>query len=1084
MKTLKQALSLLLALCMILSGPLPVSAAEVSTPGISGGIAIDQDASKDLVIYGDASKRDDGTIELTPLDIWMSGSVWYNRQIDTNSGFTTQVDFWAGGGRDDFHGGADGIVVTFAANTGLGEQGEYLGFVPGSYGVELDSYFENPGDPWGKHIAIIHEEVSNHVTYTMDGRVDDSQWHTLKITYTPGTLAVYLDNTLVLSQDAIELPGKVYLGISAATGDGRNQHLIRDFYMEGVVSEGKFFEDFTPVGSLGYNGNYYEIYDLPMTWTQAKEYCEKLGGHLMTITSEEEQANAMSLLEYGNQHQYWLGAHRVNGDIVWITGEDFTYENWDWGEPNCHSKDGGAEEDYIQIFNKPNPATYGSERGKWNDIFEDNIFPWEEDFFSTEYIGFICEYEDDPRCDTGSTILRLSNKPFQYYTPIESKTVKYTFNYDESWFFKDSTDYNHNLARMSIRMAMAAARTSDVSIVDLFDTLDFSYVNEISGTDDNLKVKDGDTIKYPSPTKDTIGYAIGSKEITDENGETITLIAVAVRGGGYKAEWASNFTIGPSSEHAGFSQAANYVVNAVKDYISERNIKSNIKIWMTGYSRAAATTNIAAHTLTADARNGRIPGLEQTGIYAYCFECPRTVWTTHPSYKADDSNIFNIVNPVDFVPLVAPEAWKFDRYGVTYYLPSSELNYSNFNEANNRMVDYYYTILDAIGSDQDEWELSDFPKTQYTNLKKTVNALAKYFDSQSTYVVGYQSAVTKSLESFNSDTFDIGAILEVILGVLPAFLVLHPFVSSYLALNTGNISKAHYPELCLAWMDSLQGNELIKNAKTRYLTVNCPVNIYVYDSEENCVAEIVDNQVWTYSSIGAMVDENGQKILILPCDEEFTVEFEATDNGTMSWQIQEYDIDAGEATRVINYYDIEIHEDEFITGTLSEASGNAAVAFEFTDEFGEQIEADEELTGTQVVELTVDVTCEGNGTALGGGTFVCGEYVKVIAESDAEAEFLGWYKNGTLVSTEAEYRFRVEEHVSLVAKFSANEIIGDLNGDGNVNDADVAYLLWHTLFPDAYPISANGDFNGNGIVDDQDVAYLLWHTLFPDAYPL
>jgi hypothetical protein len=38
-----------------------------------------------------------------------------------------------------------------------------------------------------------------------------------------------------------------------------------------------------------WQGHRYQIIDTSMYWKDAKEYCESLGGHLVTITDEEEK---------------------------------------------------------------------------------------------------------------------------------------------------------------------------------------------------------------------------------------------------------------------------------------------------------------------------------------------------------------------------------------------------------------------------------------------------------------------------------------------------------------------------------------------------------------------------------------------------------------------------------------------------------------------------------------------------------------------------------------------------------------------------------------------------------------------------
>ena len=71
-----------------------------------------------------------------------------------------------------------------------------------------------------------------------------------------------------------------------------------------------------------------------------------------------------------------------------------------------------------------------------------------------------------------------------------------------------------------------------------------------------------------------------------------------------------------------------------------------------------------------------------------------------------------------------------------------------------------------------------------------------------------------------------------------------------------------------------------------------------------------------------------------------------------------------------------------------------------------------------------------------------------------------------------------------VPALATGSMAGDFDGNGSVDNQDVEYLLWHTLFPEDYTLTADADFDGDSTVDNRDVEYLLWHTLFPEDYPL
>ena len=125
----------------------------------------------------------------------------------------------------------------------------------------------------------------------------------------------------------------------------------------------------------------YRVYNINMTWEEAKKYCEELGGHLAVITSQNEQDQIYELLKDEKLEAYWLGAYVQNGVWNWVTDEKFEYENWYENEPN-----GGGDYMYMQIFT----AKYTNAcNGYWDDTWNEG-----DRGGGVKVHGFICEYEN------------------------------------------------------------------------------------------------------------------------------------------------------------------------------------------------------------------------------------------------------------------------------------------------------------------------------------------------------------------------------------------------------------------------------------------------------------------------------------------------------------------------------------------------------------------------------------------------------------------------------------------------------------------------------------------------------------------
>jgi len=85
-------------------------------------------------------------------------------------------------------------------------------------------------------------------------------------------------------------------------------------------------------------GSIYMAIPGAFTWDEAKADAERLGGHLATIASEQEQNMLYQCagLPAFNTH-WWIGAEDLNGDGQWnwVTGEPFDYAFWVENRPEA-----------------------------------------------------------------------------------------------------------------------------------------------------------------------------------------------------------------------------------------------------------------------------------------------------------------------------------------------------------------------------------------------------------------------------------------------------------------------------------------------------------------------------------------------------------------------------------------------------------------------------------------------------------------------------------------------------------------------------------------------------------------------------
>ncbi len=476
-----------------------------------------------------------------------------------------------------------------------------------------------------------------------------------------------------------------------------------------------------------------------------------------------------------------------------------------------------------------------------------------------------------------------------FHAPGEKADFTCDFPFGEALFFEDENVYHHRLAQASLGLAVSAFRnmTSDLKERDA----NIRRFLSDTGFGDIVTV-DYDVV----PNVSTIGTAMAHREI-EIDGKTCTLIAVGVSGAGYEDEWESSFTIGDETAHVGFSEAAQKVVARLKAYVADQKLSSPLRMWISGYSRAAAVSNLTAAMVKDD------PALPFDALYAYTFATPNTTREV-----GDYPFIFNIVGQFDPVPAVPFHQWGYDRHGTTLYLPAREVN-SDYEARALAVRDTYRNITGG-----EEYWVN--PEANWL-VHKLCEFLCEFIEGAGDYSKNYQEIFI--------DTWDVkGGLLDklkVCAGEIcaspaitselseekMAFWNLLSQVSYNLALEemgwrssdwngavslVANVMGEHFPQRYVAWMLSFDTAEETFSNHTLYkrVAIDGPVDFTVSETvSEKIVGAVKDGKIEQIKdSAFSLMRVGDEYLLTCPGDTSYSLVMNATGDGEMQYMVREH----------------------------------------------------------------------------------------------------------------------------------------------------------------------------------------------------
>ena len=226
----------------------------------------------------------------------------------------------------------------------------------------------------------------------------------------------------------------------------------------------------------------------------------------------------------------------------------------------------------------------------------------------------------------------------------------------------------------------------------------------------------------------------------------------------------------------------------------------------------------------------------------------------------------------------------------------------------------------------------------------------------------------------------------------------------------------------------------------RYAT-NCPVDIIIYDENDNMVGKIVNDQVQnvTDDEIDVYVDSAGQKIVGVPQNGKYKLEIIARAAGAMDYSVAEFASDGSGLIGKTDYRAVTLNQADHFYGITESMfyDGEEHNSYRLLKENTEIELAEYQDTLTSYL---INASAEGHGTVEGSKAAIRGDFAKLTAKPDSGYCFAGWYdKDGNCVSKELEFRFRVLEEQNFTAKFTVRGA-SDSGSDSSDDSDDTSYI--------------------------------------------